>query len=101
MSRNRFTARTVLPIPNIVYRGLPTDDAKNPDAKFSPITPLKPSAGAPNVLIMLLDDVEFGASSTSGGWVNTPTAERLAACGLKHTHIHATALCSLTRSVKS
>jgi hypothetical protein len=46
------------------------------------IRPLRPPAGAPNVLVVLLDDVGFGASSALGGPCHTPTAERLAADGL-------------------
>jgi len=45
--------------------GLTTYDAKDPDTSFPPIVPLRPPAGAPNVLVILLDDVGFGASSPS------------------------------------
>jgi arylsulfatase A-like enzyme len=58
---------------------------------------LRPPAGAPNVLVILLDDVGFGASSAFGGPCQTPTAERLAADGLKFNRFHTTALCSPTR----
>ena len=71
--------RDVLPIPDRRYSGTVLYDAKDPAAKFAPIRPLRPPAGAPNVLIMLLDDVGFGASSAFGGPCQTPTAERLAA----------------------
>ena len=60
-------------------------DAKDPEAKFPPIEPLQPPAGAPNVLVILLDDVGFAASSAFGGPCATPTAERLAWNGLKYT----------------
>jgi arylsulfatase len=89
--------RTVLPIPDRPRTGLITYDAKDPDAKFPPITQLRPPKGAPNVLIVLLDDVGFGASSAFGGPCNTPTAERLATGGLKYNRFHTTALCSPTR----
>jgi arylsulfatase len=89
--------RTVLPIPDRSYVGLTTFDAKDPDTKYPPIEPLRPPKGAPNVLIVLLDDVGFGASSAFGGPIHTPTAERLAANGLKYTRFHTTALCSPTR----
>jgi len=59
---------------------------------------VRPPAGAPNVLVVLLDDVGFGASSAFGGPCNTPTAERLAADGLKYTRFHTTALCSPSRA---
>src|SRR3990172_7827977 len=89
--------RAVLPIPDRPYTGLITYDAKDPDRKFPPIEPLRPPEGAPNVLIVLIDDVGFGASSAFGGPVNMPTAERLAANGLKYNRFHTTALCSPTR----
>ena len=56
-----------------------TYDAKDPDCAFPPIEPLRPPAGAPNVLLILLDDVGFGAASAFGGPCQTPVAERLAA----------------------
>jgi arylsulfatase A-like enzyme len=90
--------RDVLPIPDLQYVGATTYDAKDPDTKFPPITPLRPPEGAPNVLIVLLDDVGFAASTAFGGPCNTPTFERLAADGLKYTRFHTTALCSPTRA---
>ncbi len=91
-------SRAVLPIPDPQHVGLTTYDAKDSDTAFPPIAPLRPPAGAPNVLIVLIDDVGFGASSAFGGPAQTPTAERLAANGLKYTRFHTTALCSPTRS---
>ena len=79
MSEKAAISRTVLPIPDRPPVGLTTFDAKDPDTKFPPIERLQPPAGAPNVLIVLIDDVGFGASSAFGGPCNTPTAERLAA----------------------
>ncbi|MCW2551471.1 MAG: sulfatase, partial [Mycobacterium sp.] len=72
-------------------------DAKDPDTTYPPITMLRPPEGAPNVLIVLIDDVGFGASTTFGGPCNTPVADRLAANGLKLNRFHTTALCSPTR----
>jgi arylsulfatase A-like enzyme len=89
--------RETLPIPDPQHVGLTTYDAKDPDTKYPPITMLRPPAGAPNVLIVMIDDVGFGASSAFGGPCNTPTAERLAAGGLKLNRFHTTALCSPTR----
>jgi arylsulfatase len=54
--------------------------------------------GAPNVLLILLDDVGFGASSTFGGPVPTPALDQLASEGLRYTQWHTTALCSPTRA---
>ncbi len=89
--------RTILPILDSQHVGVTTYDAKDPDTVFPPIVPLRPPKGAPNVLIVLLDDVGFGASSAFGGPVHTPTAERLAAGGLKYNRFHTTALCSPSR----
>ena len=89
--------RAVLPIPDQPHMGLTTYDAKDPDTKFAPIRELRPPAGAPNVLIILLDDVGFGASSVFGGPCRTPNFERLAADGLRYNRFHTTALCSPTR----
>jgi arylsulfatase A-like enzyme len=90
-------AREHLPIPDRSYVGVITYDAKDPDTSFPPIEPLRPPEGAPNVLVVLIDDVGFAASSAFGGPINTPTAERLAANGLKYNRFHTTALCSPTR----
>ena len=68
--------------------GLVTFDAKDPETSYPPIEPLRPPPGAPNVLVILIDDVGFGASSAFGGPCATPTAERLAADGLKFTRFH-------------
>jgi arylsulfatase len=76
---------------------LTTYDAKDPDTSYPPIEPVRPPKGAPNVLVVMLDDVGFGASSAFGGPVAMPTAERLASRGLKYTRFHTTALCAPTR----
>ena len=91
------TQRAVLPIPDRPHTGVITYDAKDPDTSFSPIEPLRPPEGAPNVLVILLDDVGFGASSAFGGPCATPTAERLADAGLRYSRFHTTALCAPTR----
>jgi arylsulfatase A-like enzyme len=91
-------SRDVLPIPDRPYGGELPLDAKDPGATFPPIEPLRPPSGAPNVLIVLLDDVGFAASSAFGGPCATPTAERLARDGLKYNRFHTTALCAPTRA---
>jgi arylsulfatase A-like enzyme len=90
--------RVVLPIPDRPAPGLTTYDAKDPDTTFPAIEPLRPPAGAPNVLVVLLDDVGFGASSAFGGPVRMPVAERLCGEGLRYTRFHTTALCAPTRA---
>jgi arylsulfatase A-like enzyme len=89
--------RSVLPIPDQPRKGLVLYDAKDPENKYPPITQLRPPAGAPNVLIILIDDAGFGSSSAFGGPCYTPTAEMLASEGLKYNRFHTTALCSPTR----
>jgi arylsulfatase len=98
MASNDSIRREVLPIPDRNTVSLTTFDAKESETKYPPIRELRPPKGAPNVLIVLLDDVGFGASSTFGGPINTPIAERLAANGLKYNRFHTTALCSPTRA---
>jgi arylsulfatase len=90
--------RDVLPIPDRPYEGELPLDAKDPEATFPAIEPLLPPAGAPNVLVVLLDDVGFAASTVFGGPCATPTAERLAGNGLKYNRFHTTALCAPTRA---
>ena len=95
---SRSIKREVLPIP---YQGADfpaTYDAKDPETSFPPIEPLLPPEGAPNVLIVLIDDCGFGASSAFGGPAHTPTFERLAGAGLKYTRFHNTSLCSPSRA---
>jgi arylsulfatase A-like enzyme len=57
-----------------------------------------PPKGAPNILLILTDDVGFGAPSTFGGVIPTPALDRIAANGLRYTNFHTTALCSPTRA---
>ena len=88
--------RTVLPIQEPkrpVYTEL---DVRN--AKMPPHFEVKAPAGAPNVVIVLIDDLGFGATETFGGPIPTPTLERLAQNGLRYNNFHTTALCSPTRA---
>jgi arylsulfatase A-like enzyme len=94
---NAKTSRTVLPIPDRAHVGLTTYDAKDPDTKYPPIEQLRPPEGAPNILVILLDDVGFGTTSAFGGPCRTPNIEKLASTGLKYARFHTTALCSPTR----
>jgi len=71
-------SRAILPIPDRQHVGLTTYDAKDPDTKFPPIESLRPPKGAPNVLIVLLDDVGFASSSAFGGPCQTTNFEKLA-----------------------
>ena len=90
--------RGSLPIPDRPRVGLVTYDAKDPNTSYPPIEPIRPPEGAPNVLVILLDDVGFGASSAFGGPCETPNFERLASGGLRYNRFHTTALCAPTRA---
>src|SRR4029453_11421463 len=91
------TQRTNLPIPDQPHMGLTTYDAKDPDTKYPPIRDLRPPKGAPNVLLILIDDAGFGATSAFGGPCHTPNFERLAPKGLRYTRFPTPALFSPTR----
>ena len=88
--------RTVLPIPPPRFQGVIGTTYKDSIAVAAP--PLTPPVGAPNVLIVLIDDAGYGQSGTFGGLVPTPTLDQLAAGGLRYTRFHVTALCSPTRA---
>lgn len=87
--------RTVLPIAEPTYPPITTLDARA--AKAPPRFEVKAPQGAPNVVIVLIDDFGFGHSSAFGGPVRTPTLEKLASRGLKYNRFHTTSLCSPTR----
>jgi arylsulfatase A-like enzyme len=97
MSSRDTLQRSILPIPNLPYTGFIAYDAKDPESSFPPIPQLLPPTGAPNILVILIDDAGFGSSSAFGGPCHTPHAEELASRGLKFNRFHTTALCSPTR----
>ncbi len=97
MSKENEIHRANLPIPTKEFKGYIAYDGKDPDSKFPPIKAIVPPEGAPNVLLILIDDAGFGSSSAFGGPCQTPNAEKLAAGGLKLNRFHTTALCSPTR----
>jgi arylsulfatase A-like enzyme len=88
--------RTVLPIAEPNYPLSTVLDARDakPPARFE----VKVPDGAPNVLIVLVDDMGFGMPSAFGGPIHMPTADRLASEGLRFNQFHTTALCSPTRT---
>ena len=88
--------RTVLPIPEPkrpMYKEL---DARK--VKVPPHFEVKAPANAPNVVIILIDDLGFGAPGAFGGPITMPTLDRLAQSGLRYNNFHTTALCSPTRA---
>ena len=88
--------RTVLPIAEPVHKPITELDARK--AKAPPRVEVKAPKGAPNVVIVLIDDIGFGHGSAFGGPISMPTLEKLAASGLKYNRFHTTALCSPTRT---
>lgn len=86
----------VLPPPDMPFGGSTGLNA----AQSKPWWPPRvvPPAGAPNILLIMTDDVGFAAPSTFGGVIPTPTLDRLAGSGLRYTNFHSTALCSPTRA---
>ena len=88
--------RTVLPVPEAAFKGEIGITVKDSKPDFP--TSVKAPEGAPNVLIILLDDVGFGHAGAFGGGVSTPTMDQLSADGLRYTTFHTTALCSPTRA---
>ena len=88
--------RGTLPILPPPFQGTVTTDVAT--STRHPTPPLAPPAGAPNVLVILLDDAGYGQSSTYGGPIPTPTLDDLARNGLRYTRFHVAALCSPTRA---
>src|SRR3972149_4657045 len=88
--------RTVLPVREPEYPPITELDARK--AKAPPRFEVKAPKGAPNVVIVLIDDIGFGHSSAFGGPIHMPTVEKMAATGLKYNRFHTTALCSPTRT---
>jgi len=88
--------RSALPIPEPKPAPITELDARN--SKAPPRFEVKAPGGAPNVLIILIDDMGFGQSSAFGGPIHMPTVDWLAKDGLRYNKFHTTALCSPTRA---
>ena len=89
-------AQEVLPKPEQPFKGKIGRTAADSTPDFP--QPLGAPKGAPNVLLILTDDVGFSAASTFGGPIPTPSFDRLAKAGLRYNMFHTTALCSPTRA---
>ncbi|MBV1688264.1 arylsulfatase [Novosphingobium sp. G106] len=87
----------ILPRPDFHFTGEVGRTYRDSDPATFP-QPVQPPKGAPNILLILLDDVGFGQFSTFGGGVPSPTMDRLASEGLRYNYFHTTALCSPTRA---
>lgn len=85
-----------LPAPPARFDGVINDNAYQSKPYWPPT--IVPPKGAPNVLLIMTDDVGFAAPSTFGGVIPTPALDRVAKMGLRYTQFHSTALCSPTRA---
>ena len=90
--------RTVLPIPDRTFGGVAGRTLRDSVADWSMIPGPKAPDGAPNVLLVLIDDAGFGAPDTFGGPIRTPTFTRVQQMGLRYNAFHVTAVCSPTRA---
>lgn len=88
--------RSILPVPSAPFAGTIAENIA--DAKGSPGTPVRAPEGAPNVFLMMSDDVGFAMSSAFGGPVPTPNFDRLAAQGQRYNRFHTTGICSPSRA---
>jgi arylsulfatase A-like enzyme len=88
--------RTVLPVREPNYPPITELDVRK--AKAPPVFDVKAPKGAPNVVLVLIDDMGFGQPSTFGGGIAMPTLDQLAAGGLRYNNFHTAALCSPTRA---
>jgi len=91
-----FPNTRVLPVPTPPFTGAIMPNAIDSTPAWAP--QVMPPEGAPNVLLILLDDAGFASNSAFGGVIPTPTLDRLAQGGLRYTMFHTTSLCSPTRA---
>ncbi|TWT66501.1 arylsulfatase [Allorhodopirellula solitaria] len=89
--------RTRLPIPDVEPKGYTQLDVREVQ-RPEPYEELRPPEGAPNVLVVMLDDVGYSQSSLFGGLVDMPTLDSIANQGLVYNNFHTTAVCSATRT---
>ena len=88
--------RTTLPIPLAPFEGEIGETYQDSTSDWQ--EPVAPPEGAPNIIVILLDDVGFGQTSTFGGLIPTPELDALAEEGLRFTRFHTTAICGPTRA---
>ena len=90
--------RTVLPITPPAFAGKIGETYKDSSSRLDPVLPVQAPKGAPNVLVIVLDDVGYGQLRAYGGPIDTPNLDKLASEGVRYTDFHTTALCSPTRA---
>lgn len=89
--------RTILPVPEPAYKGFIDSVYKTSRPDWNPVLPVQAPKGAPNVIMIVLDDVGYGHLGCYGGPIETPNIDALAKSGLIYTNFHTTALSSPTR----
>jgi arylsulfatase len=89
--------RTILPLPIREFTGKVGENYRDSTPDWAPALPASAPSGAPNIVLIVLDDVGYGQPGAYGGPIETPNLDRLAASGLRYTNFHTTALCSPTR----
>lgn len=92
----RFANSKVLPVPALKFGGFIKQNAAQSKPWWPP--QVAPSKGAPNILLIMTDDVGFGAPSTFGGVIPTPALDRIARDGLRYTNFHSTAFTDPSRA---
>src|SRR3954453_18896111 len=90
--------RSKLPIRRPPFRGVAEQTLGGSEPDWGLIGHATPPDGAPNVLVVLIDDAGFGNPSTFGGPIDTPNYDRIAGQGLRYNRFHVTAMCSPTRA---
>jgi arylsulfatase A-like enzyme/uncharacterized membrane protein len=90
--------RTALPIPDRAFGGTAGRTLKDSVADWAMIPGPKAPEGAPNVLLVIIDDAGFGGPDTFGGPISTPAFTRIQEQGLTYNRFHVTAVCSPTRA---
>jgi len=90
--------RTKLPMPDPPFSGAAGRTIGDSTPDWGIIGDVEPPAGAPNILLVLIDDAGFGQPSTFGGPIATPNCTRMAEGGLRYNGLHVTAMCSPTRA---
>jgi arylsulfatase A-like enzyme/uncharacterized membrane protein len=90
--------RTVLPLPDRNFGGTVGRTLGESVLDWTIVAPVTPPEGAPNVLIVLIDDAGFGGPSTFGGAIDTPNLTRVQQTGITYNRFHVTAVCSPTRA---
>ena len=90
--------RTALPIRRPTFSGVTAKTLEGSEPDWNQAAHPEPPEGAPNVLLVLIDDAGFGNPSTFGGPIDTPNYTRIAEEGLRYNRFHVTAVCSPTRA---